>query len=131
MLDSVIIFVLQKENSYCQGDIEPNPGPSEHPVLPQRLNELGLRPLDVGGDGDCFFKAVSHQLFGTPHSHLVIQHAGIQYLRYSPEQFIESNVANSWLEYLNTMSRQGTWCDGIIIQAVANALNIRIHITVS
>ena len=29
------------------------------------------------------------------------------------------------------MSRQGTWCDGIIVQAVANALNIRIHITES
>ena len=100
-------------------------------VLTQRLSELGLRPLDVGGDGDCFFKAVSHQLFGTPNSHLAIRHAGIQYLRNSPEQFIESNVANSWLEYLNTMSRQGTWCDGLIVQAVANSLNIRIHITES
>ena len=29
------------------------------------------------------------------------------------------------------MSRQGTWCDGIIVQAVANSLNIRTHITES
>ena len=28
----------------------------------------------------------------------------IQYLREHPEEFIESNVANSWLGYLNTMS---------------------------
>jgi len=113
------------------GDIELNPGPSEYLVLTQRLSELGLRPLDVGGDGDCFFKAVSHQLFGSPNSHLAIRHAGIQYLRNSPEQFIESNVANSWLEYLNRMSRQGTWCDALIVQAVANSLNIRLHITES
>ena len=110
------------------GDIELNPGPSEYLALSQRLSELGLRPLDVGGYGDCFFKAVSHQLFGTPDSHLVIRHAGIQYLRNSPEQFIESNVANSWLEYLNTMSRQGTWCDGKIVQAVANSLNRAVFI---
>ena len=87
-------FCVAKRKLLLSGDIEPNPGPSEYPVLSQRLNELGLRPLDVGGDGDCFFKAVSHQLFGTPDSHLVIRHAGIQYLRNSPEQFIESNVAN-------------------------------------
>ena len=29
------------------------------------------------------------------------------------------------------MSRQGTWCDGIKVQTVANSLNIRIHITES
>ena len=124
-------FFVARRKLLLSGDIELNPGPSEYLVLTQRLTELGLRPLDVGGDRDCFFKAVSHQLFGTPDSHLAIRHAGIQYLRNSPEQFIESNVANSWLEYLNTMSRQGTWCDGIIVQAVANSLNIRIHITES
>lgn len=27
------------------------------------------------------------------------------------------------------MCRQGAWCDGITVQAVANSLNIRINIT--
>ena len=89
---------MARRKLLLSGDIELNPGPSEYIVLTQRLSELGLRPLDVGGDGDCFFKAVSHQLFGTPDSHLAIRHAGIQYLRNSPEQFIQSNVANSWLQ---------------------------------
>ena len=50
------------------GDIELNPGPVQntnsltrlplHVVLEQRL-----RPFDIGGDGDCFFRAVSHQLY--------------------------------------------------------------------
>ena len=90
---------------------------------------IDLRPLDVAGDGNCFFiKAVSHQLGGTPDCHFAIRDAGIQYLRDHPEEFIESNVANSWLGYLNTMSMQGTWCDGLIVQAVANALGITLHI---
>ena len=97
-------------------------------VLTQRLRTIGLRPLDVCGDGDCFFKVVLHQSCGSPDCHFAIRDAGIQYLREYPEEFIESNVANSWLGYLNTMSMQGTWWDGLIVQAVANALRITLHI---
>ena len=100
-------------------------------MLAFRLARLGLRPLDVGGAGDCFFRAVSHQLYGTAAHHLEVRAVGIEHLRYHPESFIESNIEYSWLEYLNNMSRQGTWCDNLIIQAVANALNCTIYITES
>lgn len=96
ILDLDLIFPPNKRNNYCfctennlhvtsnsghlgkckyfcvagrKLSIELNPGPSEYLVLTQRLSELDLRPLDVGGDGNCFFKAVSHQLCGTPDSH--------------------------------------------------------------
>ena len=88
-----------------------------------------MRPLDVGGAGDCFFRAVSHQLYGDPSHHLDIRTAGIAYMRENPERFIESNTEYSWLQYLNNMSMQGTWCDGMIIQAVADQFNLRIIIT--
>ena len=32
-------------------------------LLESRLSELNRIPLDVGGGGDCFFRAVSHQLY--------------------------------------------------------------------
>ena len=47
---------------------------------------------------------------------------------HNPEQFIESNTEHSWQDYLQRMSNQGTWADAIIIQAVANCLNLSIHI---
>ena len=50
-------------------------------------------------------------------------------MRENPERFIESNTEYSWLQYLNNMSMQGTWCDGMIIQAVADQFNLRIIIT--
>ena len=78
-----------------------------------------------------FFRAVSHQLFGTAAFHLEVHAVGTEHLRYHPESFIESNIEYSWLEYLNNMSRQGTWCDNLIIQAVANVLNCTIYITES
>ena len=54
----------------------------------------------------------------------------IQFSMENPERFIESNinVEASWLRYLSSMSRQGTWADHIIIQAVADVMNLKIHI---
>ena len=49
-------------------------------------------------------------------------------LGYNPQRFIESNLEQSWIQYLNNMSSQGTWADGIIIQAVADVFNLKIHI---
>jgi len=103
-------------------------------LLHYRLLRHGLKPLDVaffGGGGNCFFKSVSHQLYGNPSQHLAIRAAGIQYLRENPERFIESNLETSWLEYLKNMTMQGTWADNIIIQAVADAMNLTIHIVES
>ena len=60
-----------------------------------------------------------------------IHSLGVQYLLQNPEQFIESNTDHSWQDYLSIMSCQGTWADAIIIQAVANCLNLSIHIAES
>ena len=93
-----------------------------------RLFHKGLEAFDVGGSGDCFFRAISHQYYGTPEFHVEIRKAGVNYLEQNPELFIESSCDYSWKGYLNRMSTPGTWCDNIIIQAVSNQLNCVIHI---
>ena len=52
---------------------------------------------------------------------------------HNPElyMFIEINYEQSWQNYVNNMARQGTWADNIIIQAVANSLNVTINIVES
>ena len=73
-------FVVYKMLLLC-GDIERNPGPFDNfhenvivnhvercycsSLLRNRLRAIGLVPFDCGGDGDCFFRSVSHQLFGS------------------------------------------------------------------
>ena len=56
---------------------------------------------------------------------------GVQYLQHCPEQFIESNTDYSWQGYLSNMSCRETWAAAIVIQAVANCLNLSIHIAES
>ena len=138
---SVTNFCVSDKKLLLSGDVELNPGPVQNNLafitwpsyvrVEQRLQQFQLMPLDVGGAGDCFFRAVSHQLYGDPVRHLDIRAAGISYMRENPERFIESNTEHSWLQYLNNMSMQGTWCDGLIIQAVADQLNLRILIAES
>ena len=96
--------------------------------LTSRLFDKGLQPLDCGSSGECFFKSVSHQYYGTPEFYHQIRQAGVQYLKHHPELFIETLTTESWDSYVNRMGTPGTWCDHNIIQAVANQLNCVIHI---
>ena len=96
--------------------------------LSQRLAHIGLIPHDVGGSGDCFFKSVSYQLYGNADRHVEIRMAGISHLHNHPELYIEIISDDSWENYIRQMSLPGTWCDHLIIQAVANALNCVIRI---
>lgn len=49
--------------------------------------------------------------------------AGISHLNEHPEFYVESITNNSWENYIKKISKPGTWCDNIIIQAVSNAYN--------
>ena len=61
-------------------------------LLQFRLAQHGLRILDVGGAGDCFFTAVSHQLYGEPSYQTNVRSTGVEYImRNNPEGFIESS----------------------------------------
>lgn len=46
-----------------------------------RLNQFGFQPLDVGGAGGCYFRAVSHQLYGDVNSHVYIRMSGLEYMK--------------------------------------------------
>ena len=67
-------YNVSKKKLLTSGDVELNPGPltykktnlcsaSPLSILEARLHQFGLKHRDVGGAGDCFFRAVSHQLF--------------------------------------------------------------------
>ena len=99
--------------------------------MQSRSGELGGQSIDVGGAGDCLLRSVSHQLYGNNNHHMRIRTAGVQFMRDNPGRFIESNTENSWLRYLNNMSIQGTWADALIIQTVADALNVTIQMVES
>ena len=72
-----ILCNISKENRLLSGDIELHPGPVTNNgtlsrsianpqadfVLNYRLLRHGLRPLDQGGEGDCFFKSITSAIW--------------------------------------------------------------------
>ena len=137
LMNSEIVSFSQNhenKNSRLMGGMTPE-NAVNHDIPWNRLTEriclIGLIPRNVGGCGDCFFKSVSHQLYGIADLHLEVRMAGISHLQNYPELYIESISDDSWNNYIQQMSKQGTWCDNIIMQAVANAYNCAIHITQS
>ena len=72
-------------------------------LMHSRLDELGLQAIDVGGAGECFFRSVSHQLYGNNNHYMQLRSAGVQYMRDHPERLVERNTENSRLRYLNNM----------------------------
>ena len=75
-------YCFSRANIFTTGDIELNSGPANaYMLLQSRLAQQGLSTLDVGGAGDCFFRAVSHQLYGEPSCHTNIRCVGVQYMR--------------------------------------------------
>ena len=102
-------YCVSRAKIFTSGDIEMNPGPvNGYMLLQSTLAECGLSILDVGGAGDCFFRAVSHQLYGEPTYHMNIRSVGVQYMRANPDRFIESIVGDSWARYLANMSQKGS-----------------------
>ena len=54
----------------------------------------------------------------------------IQYLRDNPERFVESDEETSWLEYVIQYVCLGIWLIIIDIQAVADAIDLKIRIRI-
>ena len=66
---------------------------SSENLMQSRLRELGLQSIDVGGAGDCFFRSLSHQLYGNSNHHMRIRTAaGVRFIRDNPERFNKLSV---------------------------------------
>ncbi|RMX56880.1 hypothetical protein pdam_00023329 [Pocillopora damicornis] len=98
-------------------------------ILVNKLASIGRVPFDcASSSGDCFFASMGHSLYSNADLHVQIRSAGITHMINHLELYIESVAYESREHYIQEMSKQGTWCDNIIIQAVANALSCTIQI---
>ena len=93
----------------------------------------GWQAVDVGGGGDCFFRALAKQVYHTSYAgdeqlHGPARQETIRYMREHREEF-EGGVPGDFDSYVDRMSREGTYFEGKLeIQAAANAFNVRIKV---
>jgi OTU domain-containing protein 3 len=83
------------------------------------------------GDGNYFFRAVSHQILGHPNNHMKIRSKAVTYLlsnRNDFEGFLVRNENPTMEHYLQHMSVNGNYADSLAIIAAAITINKNIII---
>ena len=106
------IKTSNKRFLFTCGDVELNTGPVNISnilaVLTRRLASIGRKPVNTVGDGNCFFRSISHQLYRTEDRHPQIRALAIQHLINCPEYFVEYNTDQSCMVAIFT-EHVDTW----------------------
>ena len=83
--------------------------------------------VNVRGDGNCFFRAIAHQLYGDEPQHQKVgEEAGQKVIKKSNRY--RNFVAGSFDKYVSNLSTDREWADSAAIQATSNAFRISIEI---
>ena len=93
---------------------------SEAAAFLAALAARGATVVSMGGDGNCLFRAVADQVYGSQALHAVTRGAAADYMR-SESTFFRNFVADDdggWEAYLQGMRAPGTWGDDPEVQAL-------------
>ena len=100
--------------------------------LRERVAQYGLFLDGVASDGNCLFRAVSRQLYGTAEHHLLVRHRVVAQLsrdRSSYEPFFGEGP--DFEQYLTEMATDSFWGDELAVRAVADVYSAEVHILTS
>lgn len=102
-------------------------------LLQQRLSHLGLRQEVMGDDGNCQFRALAHQLFGSQDHHAHVRAEVCQFLvahRATLFEFLFESPA-AFDSYVAQMRCLRVWGDELTLRAASDAFNCAIHVLTS
>jgi len=75
----------------------------------------------MGEDGNCLFRSISHQVYGTEEHHVLVRRKCVEYMRYESFYFQEFTTGGpeDFQQYCENMIRNGIWGGHIEIQAMS------------
>jgi OTU domain-containing protein 5 len=124
-----------RQGSVVRKEVQPFISKAEPPSNRERtfrnlLLEKDLIIVDVESDGNCLFRAVSHQLYGTTEHHGIIRRYVYDYMSIEREYFSQFIVGGleGFDEYLRYQTQNGAWGDDCEIQAISEIYNRPVEI---
>ena len=89
--------------------------------LSQQLAMIGLQSIRILADGNCFFRAISDQLYDHENDHLKLRATALNHLLVNSTYFLPflDVEKDSIHTYHSRMSRNGTYVDNLAIMATA------------
>lgn len=100
-------------------------------LLRQRCAFLGLRQVEMKDDGNCQFRAVSQELFGTQQHHATVRAEVVAHMRRQEAEYRSLFDEGEWRTYVAQMARDGEWGDELTLKAAADAFQVKIHVVTS
>ena len=98
------------------------------PDVTRQLQNRSLRVVPISRDGNCLFRAVSHQMYHTENNHQEIRLMAVDHIKKNAE-FYKSFLANENLDQrVKKMSKLGEWGDHLEIQAISEVYGAQIEI---
>ncbi|BGP19883.1 hypothetical protein JCM10213_008643 [Rhodosporidiobolus nylandii] len=93
----------------------------EEKVLTAQLRQANLYAANILGDGNCLFRALSDQLYGSPSMHLAIRQEVCDYLSVNPDKYRlfvdEDSVKGGFEGHVREMRQPGTYGTNIELSA--------------
>eukprot|EP00878_Enallax_costatus_P007209 GHUV01007553.1.p1 GENE.GHUV01007553.1~~GHUV01007553.1.p1 ORF type:complete len:338 (+),score=81.02 GHUV01007553.1:294-1307(+) len=103
---------------------------SEQQRLDQRLMRLNLVVQFSYGDGNCQFRSVSEQLYGTQEHHAFVRQIAVDHIRHHPEEY-QAFLGEDFHYYCAGMAQLGTWGDELTLRAVCDSFGVVVHVVTS
>ena len=89
---------------------------------------FSLTTKNITPDGNCFFRAFSHQLYGTEEHHFAIRHACIYHIEHKSKYYKRFIGDKIFKKYIKRKRESGVWADNIEIHALSEIYNVLIII---
>lgn len=104
-------------------------GRKKYKTLSAQLKDLGLKIKNIDSDGNCLFRAISHQMENTELNHLFYRKAACEYMRENKEYFLPFlDEGTTFENYVHKMSFSGVWGGNLEIYAISRKFSIEVHI---
>ena len=88
-----------------------------------------LQPVPIDADGNCFFGALSHQMYGTEKYHLQVRQQAIDVMRNNIGDYMNfMEDDEDIIKYIDRQQKEATWATDAIIQATVRALRVDLFI---
>lgn len=123
--------IVQKSKPETSKPAASTPTTQQERAFERVLREKrGWRIERMGEDGNCLFRSISHQVYGTQAHHKLVRLKCVEYMRY--ESFYFQNFITGgpeeFNEYCEKMMRNGEWGGHVEIQAMSEIYQRRIEI---
>ena len=102
----------------------------ERQLLRRRLDGIGLRENEVDGDGNCQFRAIADQLYGSSDLYAEVRTDIVEHLRSNLSRY-SAFVPDSYDTYIENMGHDGNWGDHLTLQAASNVYGLEIRVYTS